>query len=78
MSFPLILIIGAAVGAIASQLMKVETNFVTTVGLGMGGALCGALVLNSLLRAIGVAVDLIGVVAGALLLIQMWQNSTSR
>lgn len=67
-------IIGAAAGFIATRVMKLETNIVTTIAIGIGGALIGGLVLNALLTVLGAAAGFIGAILGALLLIWLWQT----
>lgn len=69
-----LIIIGAAAGFLATRLMKMETNIITTIAIGIGGALVGGLVLGVLLRVLGMASGLIGAVLGSLLLIWLWKN----
>ncbi|MBA84846.1 GlsB/YeaQ/YmgE family stress response membrane protein [Thalassobius sp. S69A] len=68
-----LVIIGAAAGFLATRLMRLETDIVTTVVIGMAGALIGGLVLRFLLAVMGAFAGLIGAVLGALLLIWLWQ-----
>lgn len=74
MSVIWLVIIGAAAGFLATRLMRMETDIVTTIAIGIGGALVGGLVLNLLLRAMGMASGLIGAVLGSLLLIWIWKT----
>ena len=69
-----LVIIGAAAGFLATRLMRMETDIVTTIAIGIGGALVGGLVLNLLLRAMGMASGLIGAVLGSLVLIWLWKT----
>ena len=69
-----LVIIGAAAGFLATRLMRLETDIVTTVVIGMAGALIGGLVLRFLLAVMGAFAGLIGAVLGALLLIWLWQT----
>ena len=69
-----LLIVGAAAGFLATRLMKIEANIVTTVVIGMGGALIGGLVLRVLLSVMGMAAGFVGAVLGAMLLIWLWQT----
>lgn len=69
-----LVIIGAAAGFLATRLMKMETDIITTVAIGIGGALVGGLVLHLLLKALGMASGLIGAVLGSLLLIWIWKT----
>ncbi|WP_299843673.1 GlsB/YeaQ/YmgE family stress response membrane protein [uncultured Roseovarius sp.] len=69
-----LIIIGAAAGFLATRLMRMETDIITTIAIGIGGALVGGVVLNLLLRAMGMASGLIGAVLGSLLLIWIWKT----
>lgn len=69
-----LVIIGAAAGFLATRLMKVEADIITTVVIGMAGALIGGLVLRFLLSVMGMFAGLVGAVLGALLLIWLWQT----
>lgn len=73
-----LIIIGAAAGFLATRLMRMETDILTTIAIGIGGALVGGLVLNLLLTALGAASGLIGAVLGALLLIWIWKTYLKR
>jgi len=74
MQFVFLIIIGAAAGFIATRLMKVEADLVTTLAVGILGAIIGGLVLRFLLVLTGVAAGFVGAVLGALLLIWIWQT----
>lgn len=67
-------IIGAAAGFIATRLMKLQTDLVTTVAIGIFGALIGGLVLRVLLTVTGWAAGFVGAVLGAMLLIWLWRT----
>lgn len=69
-----LVIIGAAAGFLATRLMRMETDIITTIAIGIGGALLGGVVLNLLLRAMGMASGLIGAVLGSLVLIWLWKT----
>lgn len=73
-----LIIIGAAAGFLATRLMRLETGIITTVCIGMAGALLGGLVLRGLLAVMGVMAGFIGAVLGALLLIWLWQRCIGR
>lgn len=73
MSVLLLAIIGAAAGYLATTFMKMETNVVTTVAIGVFGALIGGLVLRVLLTIAGWAAGFVGAVLGAMLLIWLWR-----
>jgi uncharacterized membrane protein YeaQ/YmgE (transglycosylase-associated protein family) len=69
-----LIIIGAAAGFIATRVMKIEADIVTTIAVGIGGALIGGLVLRALLAVLGAAAGFIGAILGALVLIWLWQT----
>lgn len=73
-----LLIIGAAAGFIATRLMRVEADIITTIVVGMLGALIGGLVLRALLAMLGFGAGLVGAILGSLLLIWLWQTYTGR
>lgn len=73
-----LLIIGAAAGFIATRLMRIEADIVTTIVIGMVGALIGGLVLRALLAVMGIGAGLVGAILGSLLLIWLWQLYTGR
>jgi uncharacterized membrane protein YeaQ/YmgE (transglycosylase-associated protein family) len=73
MSILFLVIIGAAAGFLATRLMKIEADIVTTVVIGMAGALIGGLVLRFLSAVMGMMAGFVGAVLGALLLIWLWQ-----
>ena len=73
-----LIIVGAAAGFLATRFMKVETDVVTTVAIGIGGALVGGLVLRTLLAVMGAASGFIGALLGAVLLIWLWQTYIRR
>ncbi|MEZ5676509.1 Transglycosylase associated protein [Thalassovita litoralis] len=69
-----LVIIGAAAGFLATRLMRVEADIITTVVIGMAGALIGGFVLRFLLSMMGAFAGLVGAVLGSLLLIWLWQT----
>ncbi len=73
-----LLIIGAAAGFIATRLMRIEADIITTIVIGMLGAVIGGLVLRALLAVMGFGAGLVGAILGALLLIWLWQLYTGR
>ena len=73
-----LVIIGAAAGFLATRLMKIEADVITTVAIGMAGALIGGLVLRVLLSVMGFMAGFAGAVLGALLLIWLWQTYVRR
>lgn len=74
MPIVLLVIIGAAAGYIATQVMDIRTNVITTIAIGIGGALIGSLLLNVLVSVAGAASGFIGAVLGAMLLIWLWKT----
>jgi uncharacterized membrane protein YeaQ/YmgE (transglycosylase-associated protein family) len=71
-SLVFLVIIGAAAGFIATRILGMETSIVTTISIGILGALLGGLVLRFLLVLTGMAAGLVGATLGALLLIGLW------
>ena len=69
-----LIIVGAAAGFLATRLMKLETDIITTVAIGIGGALIGGLVLSTLLAMLGALSGFVGAVLGALVLIWIWMT----
>ncbi|MGR3660031.1 MAG: GlsB/YeaQ/YmgE family stress response membrane protein [Paracoccaceae bacterium] len=74
MSVLVLAIIGAAAGFLATSFMKLETNVVTTIAIGILGALIGGLVLRVLLTITGWAAGFVGAVLGAMFLIWLWRK----
>lgn len=73
-----LIIIGAAAGFLATRLMRIEADIVTTVVIGMAGALIGGLILRALVTVMGFMAGFVGAVLGALLLIWIWQTYFKR
>ena len=73
-----LLIIGAAAGFIATRLMKVETDLITTILIGIAGALVGGLALRFLLTVTGMAAGFVGAILGAMVLIWLWTSYVRR
>lgn len=74
MSILFLIIVGAAAGFIATRVMKVEADLITTIVIGIAGALIGGLILQALLVITGIAAGFIGAILGALLLIWLYQT----
>lgn len=74
MQFVLLIIIGAAAGFIATRLMKLEADMLTTIAIGILGAIIGGLVLRFLVALTGIAAGFVGAVLGAALLIWLWRT----
>ncbi|MFZ1727113.1 MAG: GlsB/YeaQ/YmgE family stress response membrane protein [Albidovulum sp.] len=69
-----LVIIGAAAGFIATRAMKIEADVITTIAIGIFGALIGGLVLRILLAITGFAAGFVGAVLGAIALIWLWER----
>ena len=68
-----LIVIGAAAGFLATRLMKMETDIITTMVIGIAGALIGGLVLRGIAMVGGWLGGVVGAVAGALVLIWAWK-----
>ena len=68
-----LIIIGAAAGFLATRLMKWDADVITTVVIGVFGALIGGLILRLLLLITGMAAGFVGAVLGAMVLIWLWR-----
>ena len=73
-----LIIIGAAAGFLATRMMRLETDIVTTMAIGIAGALIGGFLLRFLLSVMGMLGGLIGAVMGAILVIWVWQKYFKR
>ncbi|MCB5408636.1 GlsB/YeaQ/YmgE family stress response membrane protein [Pseudogemmobacter faecipullorum] len=69
-----LMIIGAAAGFLATRLMRLETDLLTTVAIGVFGALIGGGLLRLLIWALGAAAGFGGAFLGALALIWIWRR----
>lgn len=70
----LLIIIGTAAGFIATRLMKLETDVITTMAIGIFGALIGGLILRVLMTLTGWMGGFVGAVLGAMLLIWLYRT----
>jgi uncharacterized membrane protein YeaQ/YmgE (transglycosylase-associated protein family) len=68
-----LIIIGLAAGFIATRMMRIEADILTTMAIGIAGALIGGLMLQLLLTVLGALSGLVGAVLGALALIWLWE-----
>lgn len=73
MTFVLILILGAAAGFLATRFMRVQTDVITTVLLGVAGAGLSWIILSLLARIAGLGLMFAGAVIGAMAMIWLWQ-----
>ena len=69
-----LIIIGAAAGFIATRMMKLETDVLTTVAIGVFGAVIGGFVLRFLITITGWMAGFVGAVLGAMVLIWLWKT----
>lgn len=69
-----LLIIGVAVGFLASRILKVNMDTPSTIALGVLGALIGTVVLRGLVMLAGIGAGFVGALIGALLLIWAWKT----
>jgi len=69
-----LLIIGAAAGFIATRIMDVNTDLISTVAIGILGAIVGGLILRFLLTVGAWLGGFVGAVLGAIALIWLWQK----
>lgn len=76
--FLLILIVGAAAGFLATRFMRVQTDVLTTIALGMAGAAVSWFVLRLMAKIAGSGLMFIGAVLGAMALIWIWKTYISR
>jgi uncharacterized membrane protein YeaQ/YmgE (transglycosylase-associated protein family) len=69
-----LLIIGVAVGFLASRILKVNMDTPSTIALGVLGALIGTIVLRGLVMLAGIGAGFVGALLGALVLIWAWKS----
>ncbi len=69
-----LIIIGAAAGFIATRMMRMETDVVTTVAIGIFGALIGGIALRVLLMLTSIAFGFVGAILGAVVLIWAYRT----
>lgn len=68
-----LIVIGAAAGFLATRLMRIEADILTTMFIGIIGALVGGFVLQFLSSVMGILSGFVGAVLGALLVIWIWK-----
>ena len=73
-----LIIVGAAAGFIATRLLRIEADIPTTILIGIVGALLGGLLLQVAAGVLGLLGGLVGAVAGAMLVIWIWQQIKKR
>ncbi|HGG64180.1 MAG TPA: GlsB/YeaQ/YmgE family stress response membrane protein [Rhodobacteraceae bacterium] len=69
-----LIIIGAAAGFIATRMMRMETDVVTTIAIGIFGALIGGIALRVLLMLTSIAFGFVGAIMGAVVLIWAYRT----
>ncbi len=69
-----LIIVGAAAGFVATRMMNLKTDVVTTVSIGVFGALIGGLLLRLILMLGGIAFGFVGAVLGAVFLIWAYRT----
>ncbi len=74
MGIVLLIVIGVAAGFLATRAMGLQTDVLTTIAIGVAGALVGGFALRALLTVAGWASGFIGAVMGAMLLIWIWKT----
>lgn len=74
MSIVLLIVIGIAAGFLATRFMGLQTDVLTTVAIGVAGALVGGFALRALLMMAGWMAGFVGAIMGAILLIWLWKT----
>ena len=69
-----LLIVGVAVGFLATRILKVNMDTPSIIALGVLGALIGTLVLRGLVLLAGIGAGFVGALLGALILIWVWKS----
>jgi uncharacterized membrane protein YeaQ/YmgE (transglycosylase-associated protein family) len=69
-----LLVVGVAVGFLATRILRVDLDTPSTIALGVLGALIGSLVLRGLVMMAGAGAGFVGALIGALLLIWAWKT----
>jgi uncharacterized membrane protein YeaQ/YmgE (transglycosylase-associated protein family) len=69
-----LLIVGVAVGFLATRILRVDLDTPSTIALGVLGALIGGLVLRGLVMMAGIGAGFVGALVGAVLLIWAWKT----
>jgi len=69
-----LLIVGIAAGFLATRLMKVNADPITTIAIGILGARVGGLTIRALVSVAGWAAGFVGAVLGAMALIWLWRT----
>lgn len=78
MPFLVLIICGIAAGYLATRLLRLETDLLTTIAIGIFGALIGGGLLRLLSVITGWAAGFVGAVLGAVVLVLLWRALTGR
>ncbi|MFZ7092364.1 GlsB/YeaQ/YmgE family stress response membrane protein [Primorskyibacter sp. 2E233] len=73
-----LIIVGAAAGFLATRFMNLRLGTLETIGVGIGGALIGGLILRFLLALTGFFAGLVGAILGAMLLLWIFKSFMNR
>lgn len=73
-----LLIVGIAAGFLATRLFRIEADLVTTVAIGIFGALIGGVLLRSFATLAGWGAGFVGAVLGAVVLVLIWRAIQNR
>ena len=74
MTIVLFLIIGIAAGFLATRIMGLNTDPLTTIAIGVAGAFLGGFILRAVVLVSGWMAGFVGAVLGAILLIWLWKT----
>lgn len=69
-----LLVVGVAVGFLATRILRVDLDTPSTIALGVLGALIGGLLLRGLVMMAGAGAGFVGALIGALVLIWAWKT----
>ena len=68
-----LLVVGVAVGFLATRILRIDLDTPSTIALGVLGALIGGLVLRGLMLVAGIGAGIVGARLGAVLVIWAWK-----
>lgn len=74
MTFLALIIFGIAAGFLATKILRLNTDVPTTIAIGVGGALIGAVILQFISWLVGIAAGFVGAVLGALVLVWLYKK----
>lgn len=73
-----LILVGAVAGYLATRLLKIDADPLTTVLIRIAGALVGGLILQGVLAVLGLLGGIIGALIGAVLVIWLYQVINGR